>query len=70
MIAGRVHSMHHKLLVSLVHKMHPTPDDTINILLNWCDGSILPLWFDATINHLAAGRVHSMHHKLFGIDGA
>jgi hypothetical protein len=33
MIAGRVHSMHHKLLASLVHKMHPTPDDTINILL-------------------------------------
>jgi hypothetical protein len=31
MIAGRVHSMHHKLLVSLVHKMHPTFDDTITI---------------------------------------
>lgn len=32
MIAGRVHFMHHQLLVSMVHKIHPTPDDTINNL--------------------------------------
>jgi hypothetical protein len=24
MIGGRVHSMHHQLLASMVHKMHPT----------------------------------------------